>query len=50
MKKSRLFTVIAAAVVAGVSQVKPQWGDLLFAALAMAGWATPHMADRQPKE
>lgn len=47
MKKSRLFTLLAGVLVAGVSQLKPQWGDLLYAAIGLAGWALPHVADRK---
>lgn len=49
MKTSRLLTLLASVAVAGVSAVKPQWGDLLYAAIGLAGWALPHVADRKPR-
>lgn len=49
MKWSRLLTLVGAALVGGLSQVKPQWADLLYAALGLAGWAIPHVADKDKK-
>lgn len=47
MKMSRMLTIIAASLVGVVSQVKPQWGDLLYAAIGALGWAIPHVADKK---
>lgn len=47
--RSRLFTLIVAGAAGVVSQVNPEWGGLLYGALAALGWAVPHPSDRKPQ-
>ncbi len=44
--KSRWFTIGISAALTVVSQVKPAWSGLIYGALAAAGWALPHPADK----